>query len=145
GVQTCALPIFTRQKIPAIDRRNDKALGALDASIMAAGVAKKATLPEREGRSDGEGRGGRGRGGRNPHREGVKQEAGGQPHRQRRGRNGAPAVERAAPVYDPMAGDRARSSVRAAPSAEPKPVGELRRRPRRRRPSNGGKGHAAQG
>ncbi len=27
----------------------------------------------------------------------------------------------------------------------PKPVGELQRRPRRRRPSNGGKGHAAQG
>ncbi|KAK0339507.1 hypothetical protein LTR94_034230, partial [Friedmanniomyces endolithicus] len=65
----------TRQKIPAIDRRNDKALAQLDASIMSAGVAKKATLPEREGRSDGEGRGGR-RGGRNPHREGVKQEGG---------------------------------------------------------------------
>src|SRR5690606_33828224 len=123
----------TRQKIPAIDRRNDKALAQLDASIMSAGVAKKATLPEREGRSDGEGRGGRGRGGgRNPHREGVKQEGGGQPHRQRRGRNGAPAAERPAVDYDPMAGDRARSSVRAVPAAEPKPVGELQRRPRRR-------------
>ncbi|MEN5145490.1 DEAD/DEAH box helicase [Brevundimonas diminuta] len=134
----------TRQKIPAVDRRNDKALAQLDASIMSAGVAKKATLPEREGRSDGEGRGGR-RGGRNPHREGVKQEGGGQPHRQRRGRNGAPAAERPAVAYDPMAGDRARLSVRAAPAAEPKPVGELQRRPRRRRPSNGGKGHGAQG
>ncbi|WP_303703203.1 helicase-related protein, partial [Brevundimonas naejangsanensis] len=133
----------TRQKIPAIDRRNDKSLAQLDASIMAAGVAKKATLPEREGRPDGEGRGRRG--GRNPHREGVKQEGGGQPHRQRRGRNGAPAAERPAVAYDPMAGDRARSSVRAAASAEPKPVGELQRRPRRRRPSNGGKGHGAQG
>jgi ATP-dependent RNA helicase RhlE len=44
-----------------------------------------------------------------------------------------------------MAGDRARSAVRATPEAEPKPVGELKRRPRRRRPSNGGKGHSAQG
>jgi len=44
-----------------------------------------------------------------------------------------------------MAGDRARSAARATPAAEPKPVGELQRRPRRRRPSNGGKGHAAQG
>src|SRR5690606_21931128 len=40
----------TRQKIPAIDRRNDKALGMLDASIMAAGVNSKATLPDREER-----------------------------------------------------------------------------------------------
>ncbi len=50
----------TRQKIPAIDRRNDKALGALDAAISAAGVAKKPTLPDREDRpgrdGDGEGR-----------------------------------------------------------------------------------------
>ncbi|MBF0664310.1 MAG: DEAD/DEAH box helicase, partial [Brevundimonas sp.] len=32
----------TRQKIPAIDRRNDKQLAQLDASIMASGVGKKA-------------------------------------------------------------------------------------------------------
>src|SRR5690606_27115045 len=117
----------------------------LDASIMAAGVAKKATLPEREGRSNGEGRGGRG--GRNPRREGVKTEAGGQPHRQRKAgpsRDRTHHADRPAAVYDPMAGDRARSSVRAEPSAEPKPVGELTRRPRRRRPSNGGKGFGAQ-
>jgi ATP-dependent RNA helicase RhlE len=37
-----------------------------------------------------------------------------------------------------MAGER------AAPSAEPRPVGELKRRPRRRRPSNGGKGYGGQ-
>ena len=134
----------TRQKIPSIDRRNDKALAQLDASIMAAGVAKKATLPEREGRSDGEGRGGRG--GRNPRRDGVKPEGGGQPHRQRKGqRDRTHHAERPAAAYDPMAGDRARSAARATPAAEPKPVGELKRRPRRRRPSNGGKGHAAQG
>src|SRR5690606_39269249 len=130
----------TRQKIPAIDRRNDKALAQLDASIMAAGVATKATLPEREGRSHAEGRSGRG--GRNPRREGVKPEAGGQPHRQRKTqRDRTHHAERPAAAYDPMAGDRARSAVRAAPAAEPKPVGELKRRPRRRRPSNGGKGH----
>ena len=133
----------TRQKIPAIDRRNDKALAQLDASIMAAGVAKKATLPEREGRSGGEGRGG---GRRNPRRDGVKPEGGGQPHRQRKGqRDRTHHAERPAAAYDPMAGDRARSAVRATPEAEPKPVGELKRRPRRRRPSNGGKGHGAQG
>jgi ATP-dependent RNA helicase RhlE len=33
----------------------------------------------------------------------------------------------------------------SAPASEPKPVGELKRRPRRRRPSNGGKGDAAKG
>src|SRR5690606_39280529 len=70
----------TRQKIPAIDRRNDKALGMLDASIMAAGDNSKATLPDREERG---GRGGRGRGeGRNsnPRRDGDTPHGGGQPH-----------------------------------------------------------------
>ena len=54
----------TRQKIPAIDRRNDKALGQLDATSMATGGGKKATMPEREGgerNEGGQGRGGRGR------------------------------------------------------------------------------------
>jgi ATP-dependent RNA helicase RhlE len=135
----------TRQKIPAIDRRNDKALAQLDASIMAAGVKQKATLPEREGR---EGRGGRGGGegrARNPRRDGVKPEGGGQPHRQRKGganRDRTHHADRPAAVYDPMAGERPKSSPRANPSAEPKPVGEMKRRPRRR-PSNGGKGYSA--
>ncbi|KAK0329106.1 hypothetical protein LTR94_038079, partial [Friedmanniomyces endolithicus] len=62
---------------------------------MAAGVAKKATLPEREGGErheggHGQGRGGRGR--RNPHRDGVRPEGGGQPHRQRRNRPGGEAA-----------------------------------------------------
>jgi ATP-dependent RNA helicase RhlE len=38
----------TRQTIPSWDRRNDKALGALDAAIQAANPGKKATLPPRE-------------------------------------------------------------------------------------------------
>ncbi|MFZ4165225.1 DEAD/DEAH box helicase [Brevundimonas sp. NPDC058933] len=140
----------TRQKIPAIDRRNDKALGMLDASIMAAGVKQKATLPEREGRGGrGGGEGGEGRNrSRNPRRDGVKPEGGGQPHRQRKpgpGRDRTHHAERPAAVYDPMAGERPKSSPRATPSAEPKPVGEMQRRPRSRRPSNGGKGYSSQG
>ena len=126
----------TRQKIPAADRRNDKQLAALDASIMAAGVAKKATLPEREGgeRNDG-GRGGRGRS-RNPHRDGVRPEGGGQPHRQRRNRpGGEAAAARPEKTYNPMAGEK-------TTPREPRPEGEMKRRPRRR-PSNGGKGYGA--
>ena len=41
----------TRQKIPATDRRNDKSLGLLDQSIMAAGVGTKASMPD-DGRGD---------------------------------------------------------------------------------------------
>ena len=114
----------TRQKIPAVDRRNDKQLAALDASIMAAGVNKKATLPEREGersRPDGENRG------RNRRTRGARPEGGGQPHRARKGENRDRthhAERPAQPKYDPMAGER---------GPEPKPVGELKRRPRRRR------------
>ena len=135
----------TRQKLPAIDRRNDKALGMLDASIMAAGVNSKATLPDREergGRGGGEGRG-QNRS-RNPRRDGVKPEAGGQPHRQRKpsapGRDRTHHADRPAATYDPMAGERPKSSPRSAPAAEPKAVGELKRRSRR--PSNGGKGYS---
>ena len=124
----------TRQKIPAIDRRNDKALGMLDASIMASGVGKKATMPEREGGERNEGGRGR-RGGRNPHRDGVRPEGGGQPHRQRRGNRatGEAAAPRPERAYNPLAGER-------VPSTTPKPEGEMKRRPRRR-PSNGGKGY----
>jgi len=130
----------TRQKIPVADRRNDKQLAALDASIMAAGVAKKATLPEREGgeRNEG-GRGGRGR--RNPHRDGVRPEGGGQPHRQRRNRPGGEvAAARPEKTYNPMAGEK--TTAREPRQQEPRPVAEMKRRPRRR-PSNGGKGYGA--
>lgn len=135
----------TRQKIPAIDRRNDKQLGQLDASIMAAGVGKKATMPEREER---DGRGGRGPGrNRNPRRDGVKLEGGGQPHRVRKagpGRDVRPTPERA---YDPMAGERPRQAHNdprngGGVAVATKPDGEIKRRPRRRRPSNGGQGYA---
>src|SRR5690606_14794835 len=133
----------TRQKIPAIDRRNDKQLAQLDASIMAAGVAKKASI-DSAGKSE---QPGRGRRGRNPHRDGVRPEGGGQPHRQRKGgqRDRIHHAERPAAAYDPMAGDRGRTVNNDPRKAEPKPVGELKRRPRRRRPSNGGKGYASQG
>ncbi|RZJ90899.1 MAG: ATP-dependent helicase, partial [Brevundimonas sp.] len=129
----------TRQKIPAADRRNDKALGQLDATIMATGVGKKATMPEREGgdRNEG-GRGGRGRS-RVPHRDGVRPEGGGQPHRQRRGaRPGEAAAAPARPerAYNPLGGERVPSINDNVKPAE----GEMKRRPRRR-PSNGGKGY----
>jgi ATP-dependent RNA helicase RhlE len=134
----------TRQKIPATDRRNDKSLGLLDQSIMAAGVGTKATMPDREDRPRGEGRGR----GRNPHRDGVKPEGGGQPHRQRKpapGRDARPAPER--PAFDPMARERPRSTGNNDPrtAVAAKPEGELKRRPRSRRPSNGGKGYVARG
>ena len=136
----------TRQKIPAIDRRNDKQLAQLDASIMASGVGKKATMPEREGGDRNEG----GRGRRNPRRDGVKLEGGGQPHRVRKagpGRDVRPTPERA---YDPMAGERPRQANNdprpgGGVAVAAKPDGEIKRRPRRRRPSNGGQGYAAKG
>ena len=122
-----------------MDRRNDRALQALDASIMASGVAKKASI-DGAGKSQQEGRGGHGSGrGRNPRRDGVRPEGGGQPHRQRKGdrrpQGDRPAAP--APTYNPMAGER-------SGSPEPKPVDQMKRRPRRRRPSNGGKGYGGQ-
>jgi ATP-dependent RNA helicase RhlE len=136
----------TRQKIPAVDRRNDASLGRLDASIMAAGVGKKPSMPD-DGRGDNQQQS---RGPRNPRREGVKGPGGGQPHRQRKGHRGQGGGERSiAPTtpFDPLAADRARSRAPQADArpAQPEKVGEIRRRPRRRRPSNGGKGFAAQG
>ena len=48
--------------------------------------------------------------------------------------------------FDPLAADRARSAAHASrPQAEAKPDGEISRRPRGRRPSNGGKGYVAKG
>ncbi|WP_029414716.1 DEAD/DEAH box helicase [Brevundimonas bacteroides] len=137
----------TRQKIPAVDRRNDASLGRLDASIMAAGVGKKASMPD-DVRGDNQQQS---RGPRNPRREGVKAPHGGQPHRQRKGHRGQGGGDRAiAPTtpFDPLAADRARSrapQADARAAAQPVKEGEIRRRPRRRRPSNGGKGFAANG
>ena len=57
------------------------------------------------------------------------------------GRDARPAPER---TYDPMSGERPRVTNNDPRRAvEPKAEGELKRRPRRRRPSNGGKGFAA--
>ena len=88
---------------------------------MASGVGKKATLPEREGgeRNEG-GRGGRGR--RNPHRDGVRPEGGGQPHRQRRNRGGGgeAAAARLRPERDlqsTMAGENVTPPPNPSPSA----------------------------
>ena len=106
----------TRQKIPAIDRRNDKALGALDAAISAAGVAKKPTLPDREDRpgrdGDGEGRRRNRRGprGNAPRGNGPKGE----------GQRG-PRPERSS--YNPMATEQ-------GGAGSPAPVAKLKRRRR---------------
>jgi ATP-dependent RNA helicase RhlE len=132
----------TRQKIPSSDRRNDKSLALLDQSIMASGVKSKATMPD-DGRGDRQQQ----RGPRNPRRDGVKLEGGGQPHRVRKpgpGREARPTPERA---FDPMARERPRTTNNdprhsSAPAAA-KPDGEIKRRPRRRKPSNGGKGYVA--
>ncbi|WP_051257368.1 DEAD/DEAH box helicase [Brevundimonas aveniformis] len=120
----------TRQKIPSWDRRNDKQLAQLDASILAAGVARKATLP---GGEDERPQRGPRRGGRH----GDKPEgARGQPHRRRRGNKPAGAAPER-PAFDPMARER----QPMAPKAETGDGAQLRRR-KRRRPSNGGKGYA---
>ncbi|MBU1324340.1 MAG: DEAD/DEAH box helicase [Alphaproteobacteria bacterium] len=133
---------LTRQKIPAIDRRNDKQLAGLDAVIMASGVGKKASIDSAGvAERDEQQNRGRGRG----RRQGERPPGGGQPHRARKpggpGRDRTHHAERPAKVFDPLAGERV-SSERATPSA-PKPEGEMKRRPRRRKPSNGGKGYAA--
>ncbi|WP_374599638.1 DEAD/DEAH box helicase [Brevundimonas sp.] len=139
----------TRQKIPATDRRNDRSLALLDQSIMASGVKSKASMPD-DGRGDRQQQ----HRSRNPRRDGIKLEGGGQPHRVRKGRaaEARPTPERA---FDPMAKERgARERGRqtnndprhtSAPAAEAKPEGQFKRRPRNRRPSNGGKGYAAKG
>ena len=130
----------TRQKIPATDRRNDKQLAQLDATILASGVAKKASI-DSAGKSESSERGGRGPG-RN-RRQGERPEGGGQPHRQRRGGGrGERPAQPAAPAYDPMAGERPRVVNNDPRAVEPKAVDKLNRRPRRRRSSNGGKGYA---
>jgi len=136
----------TRQKIPATDRRNDKSLALLDQSIMASGVKSKASMPD-DGRGDRQQQ----RGPRNPRRDGVKLEGGGQPHRVRKagpGRDARPIPER---TFDPLARELPRNSNNdprhssAPATASAKPDGEIKRRPRRRKPSNGGKGYATQG
>ncbi|MEG1451930.1 DEAD/DEAH box helicase [Brevundimonas sp.] len=124
----------TRQKIPMTDRRNDKGLQALDASIMAAGVSAKATLPEREPRK-GDGEGNRNR---NRRRNEQRPSGGGQPHRIRKGGRSGETVEAPKREYDPMAGERPKTPREPA-VREPAPVGEMKRRPRSR-PNGGGNG-----
>lgn len=127
----------TRQKIKSWDRRNDKALAALDASIMAAGVKKKPTLPEREEKPRSEGRGRSRRAGDKPFG------AQGQPHRARKGqRDRTHHGERgqaARPSFDPLSQERPAAVAAAAKEG----AGATFKR-RRRRPSNGGKGYGAQ-
>ncbi|MFN4289015.1 MAG: DEAD/DEAH box helicase [Brevundimonas sp.] len=93
----------TRQKIKSWDRRNDKALAALDASIMQAGVGRKPTMPERETPEPRSRRRTRGAT--------VRPDGGGQPHRVRGRGKGAGTGPRAAapaarPAYDPMSAER---------------------------------------
>jgi ATP-dependent RNA helicase RhlE len=113
------------------------------------------------------GRTARAGGPRNPRRDGVKSEHGGQPHRVRKPRDGQGAggggggqrdrthhSDRgdrplaSTQPFDPLAADRARSAANAnrpqapRPEGQAKPDGEFQRRPRGRRPSNGGKGYA---
>ena len=125
----------TRQKIPMTDRRNDKGLQALDASIMAAGVSAKATLPEREPRR-GEGEGNPRS--RNRRRNEQRPSGGGQPHRIRKGGRTGEVVEAPKREYDPMAAERPKTP-REPKVREPAPVGEMKRRPRSR-PNGGGNG-----
>ncbi len=104
---------------------------------MASGVKSKASMPD-DGRGDRQQQ----RGPRNPRRDGVKLEGGGQPHRVRKGgaRDARPTPERA---FDPLARERPRQAHNhPRGAAVAKPVGELTPRPRRRRPSNGGQGYA---
>jgi ATP-dependent RNA helicase RhlE len=106
---------LTRQTIPAFDRRKDKALGQLDASIMAANPGSKATLPDRvsEGRNGRGGGGGRNGGGN------------GRPQAHGARTGGAPRS-----TYDPMKQDAS--------------AGEAARKPRRRKRFGGGQGGGGQ-
>jgi ATP-dependent RNA helicase RhlE len=133
---------LTRQTIPTFDRRKDRALGALDAAITAAGVKEKAETPERvhkprgdrnEGgqRKFGRGRPGGGQG-RKPERrgEGHAQNFGEGRFAQGHGnkhtaehRHGRPQTHAARPVvstWDPKAADTA-------------PANDAARKPKRRK------------
>jgi ATP-dependent RNA helicase RhlE len=112
-----------RQTIPSFDRRKDRALGALDAAIMAAGPAEKPTTPERERTNDpradrkpsgrkpprrgeghgtsfgeGRGRGGFGAGSGKPAGGFGQKHAGAHKHSRPNTHAGRPA----APAYDPL-------------------------------------------
>jgi ATP-dependent RNA helicase RhlE len=82
---------LTRQTIPAFDRRNDRALGALDAAIEASSPKIKA-MPPRPGGGRGDGRGG------------------GQPQRR-------PAPAPRSGSYDPLASERGAPAAQLAEGA----------------------------
>ena len=138
---------LTRQTIPTFDRRKDRALGALDAAITAAGVKEKAATPERveQPRGDrgerkfGRGAGGNGGGrGRKPERrgeghatnfgEGRFAQGQGKKHgaEHKHGRPQTHAARPAAKTWDPKSSDTAPVAVSAA-------VTDAARKPKRRK------------
>jgi ATP-dependent RNA helicase RhlE len=136
----------TRQSIPSWDRRNDKALGALDAAIQAANPGKKATLPERaeqpRGARGGNG-GGRGKpAGRGGHARGEPREQHWSEQRDRTHHGRGPRSN-----YDPTAIDRLPMMAGAkTPQAKPASAdaaGAAKRRRRRRGGGGGGQAQAA--
>jgi ATP-dependent RNA helicase RhlE len=141
-----AIEKITRQRIPSWDRRNDKALGAIDAAIMAANPGRKARTPdrmdderpargprhERGGKGGGFGGGGRfkrdrvhhgDRSDRNPHGERGHFSERTLADRSRAGRSN----------YDPLSGDRAPLAEAAKPAD-----GAVKKRRRPRKRSGGG-------
>ncbi len=143
-----AIEKVTRQRIPSWDRRNDKALGAMDAAIMATNPGRKASTPdrvnddrpargprhERGGKGGGFGGGGRfkrdrvhagDRSDRNPHGERGHFSERTLADRSRAGRSN----------YDPLKGDR---SPMAETIVKPEAEGAAKKRRRPRKRSGGG-------
>ncbi len=139
---------LTRQTIPAWDRRNDKALGALDAAIMATGPGRKAATPERhvDPRSkprgprherNGGGNGGAGRFGRDRVHHSDRSDrttTGERGHFSERTLGERANAGRT--NYDPLKGDRLPLAV-AAPAVLAEGAVKKRRRPRKRNGGNG--------
>ncbi len=131
---------LTRQTIPTFDRRKDRALGALDAAITAAGVKEKAATPDRVEQPRGErkfGRGGAGGGrGRKPERrgeghssnfgEGRFAQGQGKKHgtEHKHGRPQTHAARPAVSTWDPKSSDKAPVAASASEAA---------RKPKRRK------------
>ena len=147
-----AIEKLTRQRIPSWDRRNDKALAAIDAAIMAANPGRKAKTPERLDderpargpRHERKGKGGFGGGGR------FKRDRVHHVDRSDRNVHGerghfseqtlADRARAGRANYDPMAVERRPLEAVAAAEGPGKPK---RRRPRRRSGAGNAKRAAA--
>ena len=149
-----AIEKLTRQRIPSWDRRNDKALGAIDAAIMAANPGRKAKTPdrladERPARGPRHERGGRGGNGGQGRFKRDRVHRSDRSDRTTTGERGhfsertlAERANAGRSNYDPLKGDRLPLAV-VAPAAAGEGAVKKRRRPRKRSGGNNAKRAAA--